>query len=91
VPRTVPSLRLYRVRSHVLQLRAEGVFVEPDGRGVAGVVVDGEDVEATRAIRNVAFGEETQGYPTLLDLFFYFADAVFQGADGEVGLFFVDY
>jgi len=42
--------------SRVLQLGAEGVFVEADGGGVAGVVVDGEDVEAAGTVRNVAFG-----------------------------------
>jgi len=50
-------------------LRAEGVFVEADGGGVAGVIVDGEDVEAAGTIRNVAFGEETlcgAGYDALL-------------------------
>jgi len=51
-------LRLYRVWRRLLQLGAEGVFVETDGGGVAGVVVDGEDVEAAGTIRNVAVGEE---------------------------------
>jgi hypothetical protein len=37
------------------ELGAEGVFVEADGGGAAGVVVDGEDVETAGAIRNVAF------------------------------------
>src|SRR5258708_25806657 len=50
-------LRLYRVWSRVLQLGAEGVFVEADGGGMARVVVDGEDVEAAGANRNGGVGE----------------------------------
>ena len=40
----------------ILELGAEGVFVETDGGGMAGFVVDSEDVEAERAIAYVAFG-----------------------------------
>jgi hypothetical protein len=39
-------------------LGAEGVFVEADCGGVAGLVVDGENVEATGTIRNVALGQK---------------------------------
>jgi len=58
-------------------LGAEGVFVEAGGGGVAGVVVDGEDVEAAGAIRNVAFGEEALGGAG--------HDALLVGGDAEFG------
>jgi hypothetical protein len=58
-------------------LGAEGVFVEADGGGVTGVVVDGEDVEAAGAIRNVAFGEETLRGAS--------HDALLVGGDAEFG------
>jgi hypothetical protein len=58
-------------------LGAEGVFVEADGGGVAGVVVDGEDVETAGAIRNVAFDEEALGGAG--------DDALFVGGDAEFG------
>src|SRR5712664_3715481 len=75
--RTVLCLRLYRVWRRLLQLGAEGVFVETDGGGVAGVVVDGEDVEAAGTIRNVAVGEEA--------LCGAGDDALFVGGDAEFG------
>ena len=49
--------------------------MEADGGGVAGVVVDGEDVETAGAIRNVACGEEALGGAG--------EDALFVGGDAE--------
>lgn len=40
------------------ELGAEGVFVETKCGGGAGAVVDGHDVEAARALADVALGEE---------------------------------
>jgi hypothetical protein len=55
----VPSkLRINRTAASASELGAEGVFVEADCGGVAGLVVDGENVEATGTIRNVALGEK---------------------------------
>jgi hypothetical protein len=48
-------------RKRPLQLGAEGVFVQADFRGVAGMVVDGQDVEAARVVVDAPLGEETQG------------------------------
>src|SRR4029077_19252171 len=59
------------------QLGAEGVFVEADFGGVAGEVVDGEDVEAAGAIGDVAFGEKMLGGANY--------DALLVGGDAELG------
>jgi hypothetical protein len=42
-------------------LRAERVFVQADGGGVAWLVVDCENVEAAGAIGDVAFGKKALG------------------------------
>jgi L-asparaginase II len=44
------------VTHSISELGAEGVFVEADFGGVAGLIVDCEDVKAERAIAYVALG-----------------------------------
>jgi len=68
---------LYRVWRGVLQLSTEGVFVEADFGGVAGKVVDSEDVEAAGAVGDVAFGEKMLGGANY--------DALLVGGDAELG------
>ena len=46
------------VTHSISELGAEGVFVEADFGGVAGLIVDGEDVETAGTVRNVAFSEK---------------------------------
>jgi len=60
-----------------VKLGAEGVFVEADFGGVAGEVVDGEDVEAAGRIGDVALGEKMLGGANY--------DALLVGGDAELG------
>lgn len=41
-----------------VELGTEGIFVEAHYRGLAGMIVNGNDIEAERAFAHVALGEE---------------------------------
>lgn len=41
-----------------VELRAEGVFVEPHDRRLSGTVIDGKNIEAAKTLGDVAFREE---------------------------------
>jgi hypothetical protein len=58
-------------------LGAEGVFVEADFGGAAGLIVDCEDVEAAGIGVDVTFGDKTLGRADY--------DALFVGGDAELG------
>ena len=63
-----------------LHLGAEGVFVQADNRGAAGMIVNGDDIEAAGAFGDVAFGKKVLGGAND-DVLFIAGDAEF----GEAG------